>query len=112
MTHATAVVAWVPAVEKAPLALDLRERVQTVLSNVSGDAGGVANFFTELAARDPPIETIEDVRGMLRTEVRTAAKGVISTATLKSFAMLIDPSGFEWAEGESVRGAKRICRIK
>eukprot|EP00966_Prymnesium_polylepis_P185196 4292281-Prymnesium_polylepis.1 len=95
---ATPGVAWAPAVEPAPQALNLRPAVAFVLANLSGDKG-VPTFFDNLAALDPPIQTIEDVKGMLAREVRMQQKGVIATATLRTFARLIEPAGYVWNEG-------------
>ena len=89
---AAAAAEWAVAVAPAPGDLDLRARVAPVLSTVSGDAG-VPKFFEDLAARDPPVKTVDEVKLVPAPQVKSAARGIISTATLKSFARLIDPAG-------------------
>ena len=104
--QAAAVAEWAVAVAPAPGGLDLRARVAPVLSTVSCDAG-VSKFFEALAARDPPVKTVDEVKLVPGPQVKAAARGVIATATLKSFARLIDPAGFDWPPGEPVAGRKR-----
>eukprot|EP00966_Prymnesium_polylepis_P251290 5809933-Prymnesium_polylepis.1 len=89
---------WAVAVEEAPLQLDLRERVAPVLSSITRDKG-VPAFFDTLAARDPPITTVEQLRtGLVGTEAKALAREKIKPATLRSLGRLLVPSGFSWAK--------------
>ena len=100
-------VQWAVGMKAAPDSLDLRERVQPVWSTATGEAVGIPKFLDDMAARDPPVETVGVIKGLPASVVKQAARGVISVPCLKALARLIDPAGFEWQQGELPRGVKR-----
>lgn len=100
-------VAWVTGVEVAPIELPLRTRIEPIMNSISRD-NGVPAFFQALYARDPPIETVGELRDdITQPELLAIQRRTIKLATLNTLAKLLDPEGYEWRPDPSEIGKRK-----
>ena len=102
--------AWAVGMEPAPDDARLLEAVAGPLAAIAGDSS-VTTFFHQLAARDPPITTVSEIKTKLtNSELQSAARGTVKPATLRTLGNLLVPGGFSWAaklEADAAQPAKR-----
>ena len=96
---ADAVLAWSVGVDPAPLEANLLARIAPLIGTISNEAEGVQQLFTQLRARDKPIETVKELRESITwSELKTTARSIVRITTLKTLARLLEPGGdgFKW----------------
>ena len=96
---------WCPALQPAPLDLDLRTGMHAPLSALCAD-DGLGPFWAKL--HDLDIRDVEQLReNITGNELREVARGTIRDSTLKMLAKLIEPAGFVWPKAPEAGETKR-----